>query len=137
MKNEKKAAELSKMSLAAKKAWETRRKRYGNVKNPRSEDEPEVVVEQLKRRYRGRKCKDEQLKRAYHKGQLMPKGKRENHRKSFVKYGTEEGNRVREFLYGSKWIEDVVLQKLWLEAKKLAKALIWREEGQKLLVVAK
>lgn len=127
MKNVKKAEKLSKMSLAARKAWETRRKKYGSVK-PRDSgkisevnDEPEVIVEQLKR--------------AYHKGQLVRKGK-SGHRKSSVKMD----GKWMQYLYGKDYLERVVVQKISKYASDLWGKLIFEGkvvEQPKVLVRAK
>ena len=89
MKGKKVEAKLSKMSLAARKAWETRRKKKGSVKPRDSEktsefnEDAEVIVEQLKR--------------AYHKGQLVRRGK-SGHRKSSVKMD----EKWMAYLYGAR-----------------------------------
>jgi hypothetical protein len=112
MKGEKKEAKLSKMSLAARKAWETRRKNKGSVK-PRDtgkigefNEDAEVIVEQLKR--------------AYHKGQLVRKGK-SGHRKSSVKMD----EKWMAYLYGNDYLERVVVQKLARYARDLWGKLIF------------
>lgn len=114
----KKVKKLSKMSLAALKGWETRRKRYGIVKKKPSE-QPDLVIEQWK--CGRRKSKGEQLK-GYRNGQLMVKGKSEM-RKSSVKMDDE----MQAFLYGSKYIEEVVLRKMYNVAVREAKRLIFEE----------
>ena len=65
------------------------------------------------------------VKRGYRKGRV-------------VKYGTVEGEKVRAFLYGSKYIEEVILRKMWAFAKREAKRLIWEEQVriEKSMVVA-
>lgn len=125
--NEEKAAEVSKMSLAAKKGWETRRKRYGYVKKTRFEDEPEIVVEVLKRGHRGRKSKDEQLKgyrKGYRKGYLVPKGRQERNESSVILSGVR-GEKYREFLYGRNYREEIMIRKLFEYSKQLAEKLIF------------
>lgn len=94
------------MSLVAKKAWETRRKKSKKS----SEQEPEIVVEQFKR--------------AYRKGQLMRKNKRVEQRKSSVKMD----DRMWMYLYGSKWIAYRVLGNGYLSLKK-KKQKSWERGG--------
>ena len=132
MKGEKKEAKLSKMSLAARKAWETRKKKPGIEKKESSE----VVVEQLKRAGRGKKSRSEpevvveQLKRVYRNSVLMPKAKRVRVHKSAVKLtGKDADKGFIEFLLGSKFQEEALVNKLcdlcwrrkWCEADQRAK----------------
>jgi len=124
MKNEIKG---SKMSLAALKGWETRRKRYGVKEKP--SEQPDVVVEQWKigkRKSRGYREKSI----GYRNGQLMPKGNLEM-RRSSVKMDDE----MQAFLFGSKYIEEVVLRKMYNVAVKEAKRLIFEERMPVMAVV--
>jgi len=117
MKNESK--KQSKMSLAARKAWETRRKKYGKkvgAESGASEEAQEITVEQLKRAYR----------RAYRKGFLVEKAARS--RKGGAVKIDKKMREYLEFLYGRKWFEEAVLRKLWAEANRLAKKMIWQEK---------
>ena len=116
---EKKAARVSKMSLAAKKAWETRRKKYGKkvgAESATSEEAQEITVEQLKKAYR----------KAYRKGFLVET--RGRSRKGGAVKIEQKMREYLDFLYGRKWFEEVVLRKLWAEANRLAKKMIWQEE---------
>jgi len=118
-KNKKKAAAESKMSLAARKAWETRKKKPGiekKEKRKKSRSEPEVVVEQLRRVYRN--------------SVLMPKAKQVRVHKSAVKLtGKDADKGFIEFLLGSKFQEEALVNKLcdlcwrrkWCEADQRAK----------------
>ena len=116
-KNESK--KQSKMSLAAKRAWETRRKKYGKkagAGSGASEEAQEISVEQLKRAYR----------KGYRKGFLVEKTGR-SRQGGAVKID-EKMREYLDFLYGRKWFEEVVLRKLWAEANRLAKKMIWSEK---------
>lgn len=102
MKNEKKKAAENKMSLAARKAWETRRKKSGIEKKEKSEveDEPEIIVEQFKQGHR-------------HKGVLKYKPRRSQVRKSSVKLtGKNADKEFMEFLYGRNYEEEALVNKL-------------------------
>ena len=131
VKNKKKAAAESKMSLAARKAWETRKKKPGIEKKKSSE----VVVEQLKRAGRRKKSRNEpevvveQLKKGYRKGVLMNKEKRSQvHMNSVMLTGKHADRGFVEFLNGLTR-EQVLVNKLcdvcwrrkWCEADQRAK----------------
>lgn len=115
MKNESK--KQSKMSLAARKAWETRRRRYGGKgKKSRKvvDEEGGITIEQLTR--------------AYRKGQLVLKGKQGYRKGQAVKMDAKLREYL-EFLKGRKYFEEVIIQKLWAEANRLAKKMIWQEKS--------
>jgi hypothetical protein len=116
----KKAEKLSKMSLAARKAWETRRKNKGIVKEEKGREKSKEVNEEAE-------VVVEQLKRAYRKGRLVNKGKRVM-RKGSVKMD----EKWMMYLYGSDWLEKVVIRKLVRYAKDLMGSLIF--EGRELEV---
>lgn len=115
----------SKMSLAAKKAWETRRKNSG--KKP-SESGKERMASEVREEA---EITVEQLRRACRKGELVRKRYRKRKNGSVMM-----DDKMQAFLYGSKWIEEVIVRKLVNQSMRLAKELIWRDEGQKQLVVA-
>ena len=110
---------ISRMSLAARKAWETRRKKSGNgkkqekrVKAGKSGDqEEELVIEQLKRGYR--------------KGMLVPKPKDKGMgvRKSSVKMD----DKMFMYLYGSRVFEDICLRKLVKMHKKMCLEILFNQ----------
>ena len=117
MKNERKVvneAVKSKMSLAAEKAWKTRRngmKKKENRKKSKkheSKNNENVSVEQLKKGYR--------------KGMLMNKAKRAMvHRSSVKLTGKNADKEFMEFLLGEKHQEQALIGKLvdiwWRKAK--------------------
>lgn len=132
MKNGKKKAAESKMSLAARKAWETRRKKNGNVKKEKREKSRKGrrIDSQLQDILDGN-VSVEQLKKGYRKGMLMNKPKRSQVRKSSVKMD----EKWMAYLYGSDWLEKVVIAKLVAYSKKLMGAMIFDMKAGKKLVV--
>jgi len=120
VKMEKEAAGESKMSLAAKKAWETRRKNKGMKKKEKRKKSGEVkkgkrfsrIDSQLEGILKDGDVSVEQLKKGRRKGVLMPKKKRVRVHKSSVKL-TGEGadSSFIEFLNGLTG-EQVLINKL-------------------------
>ena len=68
----------------------------------------------------------EQLKSAYVKGRVVLKKKGKYGKAQSVKMD-EKLREYLEFLKGRKYWEEVIIQKLWAEANRLAKKMIWQE----------